>query len=196
MQTDTLEKLYVDELRDMYNAEKQLVRAIPKMAKAASSPELRSALEEHLDITKRQVEKLEEIFKDLGRPASGKTCKGMAGILEEGQDILDEDLDDDVMDAGIIAAAQKVEHYEIATYGTLRAFARTRGDRRAAEILDEILAEEKDADKTLTRIAEASINARADGESSEMDEDEEEEDEDTPTRATPARGRNGGTRQR
>jgi len=84
MQTDTLEKLYVDELRDMYNAEKQLVRAIPKMAKAANSPELRSALEEHLDVTKRQVEKLEEIFKDLGRPASGKTCKGMAGILEEG----------------------------------------------------------------------------------------------------------------
>ena len=143
MQTDTFEKLFVDELRDMYSAEKQLVKALPKLAKAATSPELRSALERHLDVTKEQVERLEGLFKDLGHSASGKTCKGMSGIIEEGQSILDKDFDEEVMDAGIIAAAQKAEHYEIASYGTLRAFAETRGDRKAAEVLDDILNEEK-----------------------------------------------------
>jgi len=178
MRTDTFEKLYVDELRDMYSAEKQLVKALPKLAKAATSPELRSALEDHLDVTKGQVERLEGLFKDLGHSASGKTCKGMQGIIEEGQSLLDKDLDEDVMDAGIIASAQKVEHYEIASYGTLRAFAETRGDRKSAEILDEILRQEKDADKALTRIAQTSINASADrvdvdGEAFEDDDDED-----------------------
>lgn len=178
MRSDTFEKLYVDELRDMYSAEKQLVKALPKLAKAATSPELRTALEEHLDVTKEQVERLEGLFKDLGHSASGKTCKGMAGIIEEGQSVLEKDLDDDVMDAGIIAAAQKAEHYEIASYGTLRAFAETRGDRRSADILDEILRQEKDADKTLTRIAQSSINPGADrlgadGEAYEDDEGDE-----------------------
>ena len=177
MQTDTVEKLFVDELRDMYSAEKQLVKALPKLAKAANSPELRSALERHLDVTKDQVERLEGLFKDLGHSASGKTCKGMGGIIEEGQSILDKDFDEEVMDAGIIAAAQKAEHYEIASYGTLRAFAETRGDRKAAEILDEILKEEKDADQTLTRLARASINARADGGTADMYADEEDEEE-------------------
>lgn len=177
MQTDTFEKLFVDELRDMYSAEKQLVKALPKLAKAATSPELRSALERHLDVTKEQVERLEGLFKDLGHSASGKTCKGMSGIIEEGQSILDKDFDEEVMDAGIIAAAQKAEHYEIASYGTLRAFAETRGDRKAAEVLDEILNEEKDADKMLTRIARASINARADGGTTDLYADEEDEEE-------------------
>lgn len=177
MQTDTFEKLFVDELRDMYSAEKQLVKALPKLAKAATSPELRSALERHLDVTKDQVERLEGLFKDLGHSASGKTCKGMGGIIEEGQSILDKDFDEEVMDAGIIAAAQKAEHYEIASYGTLRAFAETRGDRRAAEVLHEILKEEKDADQILTRIARASINARADGGTTDMYADEEDEEE-------------------
>jgi ferritin-like metal-binding protein YciE len=162
----------------MYSAEKQLVKALPKLAKAATSPELRSALEDHLDVTKGQVERLEGLFKDLGHSASGKTCKGMQGIIEEGQSLLDKDLDEDVMDAGIIASAQKVEHYEIASYGTLRAFAETRGDRKSAEILDEILRQEKDADKALTRIAQTSINASADrvdvdGEAFEDDDDED-----------------------
>ena len=177
MQTDTFEKLFVDELRDMYSAEKQLVKALPKLAKAATSPELRTALERHLDVTKEQVERLEGLFKDLGHSASGKTCKGMSGIIEEGQSILDKDFDEEVMDAGIIAAAQKAEHYEIASYGTLRAFAETRGDRKAAEVLDEILNEEKDADKMLTRIARASINARADGGTTDLYADEEDEEE-------------------
>jgi ferritin-like metal-binding protein YciE len=191
MKSDTFEKLYVDELRDMYSAEKQLVKALPKLAKAANSPELRSALEEHLDVTKGQVERLEGLFKDLGHSPSGKTCKGMAGIIEEGQSVLEKDLDEDVMDAGIIASAQKVEHYEIASYGTLRAFAETRGDRRSADVLEEILNEEKDADKTLTRLAQASINARADGEAGdELLEEDDEEMENRPS-ASSSRSRPG-----
>jgi len=180
MQTDTFEKLFVDELRDMYSAEKQLVKALPKLAKGANSPELRAALESHLDVTKEQVKRLDEIFKELGHSSSGKTCKGMAGIIEEGQSVLDEDYDEEVMDAGIIMAAQKVEHYEIASYGTLRAFAETRGDRRVAEILDEILREEKDADLTLTRIARGSINTRADGGVGDTFADDEEDDDEAP----------------
>jgi len=181
MRTDTFEKLYVDELRDMYSAEKQLVKALPKLAKAATSPELRSVLEDHLDVTKGQVERLEGLFKDLGHSASGKTCKGMQGIIEEGQSVLDKDLDEDVMDAGIIAAAQKAEHYEIASYGTLRAFAETRGDRKSAEILDEILRQEKDADKMLTRIAQSSINLGADRVGADGEAFEDDEDEERPT---------------
>jgi ferritin-like metal-binding protein YciE len=195
MRTDTFEKLYVDELRDMYSAEKQLVKALPKLAKAATSPELRSVLEDHLDVTKGQVERLEGLFKDLGHSASGKTCKGMQGIIEEGQSVLDKDLDEDVMDAGIIAAAQKAEHYEIASYGTLRAFAETRGDRKSAEILDEILRQEKDADKMLTRIAQSSINLGADRVDADGEAFEDDEDEERPT--TPSqrhRPGNGSTR--
>ena len=161
MQVGSFDKLYVDQLRDVYNAEKQLVRALPKMAKGASSPDLRSALEEHLEQTRRHVERLEEIFSELGRPATGKTCRGMAGIIEEGQEILDEDSDPAVQDAGIIAAAQRVEHYEIATYGTLRTFAEHKGDQKAARLLGETLDEEKQADKKLTQIAESSVNVRA-----------------------------------
>jgi ferritin-like metal-binding protein YciE len=180
MQMDSFDKLYVDQLRDVYNAEKQLTKALPKMAKAASNQELRSALEEHLEVTKRQVERLEEVFRGLGRPATGKTCKGMAGLIEEGQEILEEDFEPDVLDAGIIAAAQKVEHYEIATYGTLRTFAETKGDTKSAKILQEILEEEKEADRRLTELAESSINMEA--ESGTDAEDEEWEGEGTEER--------------
>ncbi len=161
MQVDSLEKLYIDQLRDIYSAEKQLVRALPKMAKAASSPELRSALQDHLEKTRGHVERLEEIFHELGRSATGKTCKGMTGIIEEGQELLEEDIEPKVLDAGIIAAAQKVEHYEIATYGTLRTFAAVKGDEKAAQALQKTLEEEYEADKTLTQVAESSINDQA-----------------------------------
>jgi len=167
MQMESFDKLYVDQLRDMYNAEKQLTRALPKMAKAASNPELRAAIEEHLEVTKRQVERLEEVFRGLGRPATGKTCKAMAGLIEEGQEVLEEDFEPDVLDAGIIAAAQKVEHYEIASYGTLRTFAETKGDMKSARILEEILEEEKEADRRLTDIAESFVNAQAESSENE-----------------------------
>jgi ferritin-like metal-binding protein YciE len=175
MQMDSFDKLYVDQLRDMYNAEKQLTKALPKMAKAASNQELRTALEEHLEVTKRQVERLEEVFRGLGRPATGKTCKGMAGLIEEGQELLEEDFEPDVLDAGIIAAAQKVEHYEIATYGTLRTFAETKGDTKSARILQEILDEEKEADRRLTELAESSINVEAETADSGSEEEEWED---------------------
>lgn len=186
MQMDSFDKLYVDQLRDVYNAEKQLTKALPKMAKAASNQELRSALEEHLEVTKRQVQRLEEVFRGLGRPATGKTCKGMAGLIEEGQEILEEDFEPDVLDAGIIAAAQKVEHYEIATYGTLRTFAETKGDTKSARILQEILEEEKEADRKLTELAESTINMEA--ESGTDAEDEPWEGEGTEERPSPRAG--------
>lgn len=182
MQMDSFEKLYVDQLRDVYNAEKQLTKALPKMAKAASNKELRTALEEHLEVTKRQVERLEEVFRGLGRPATGKTCKGMAGLIEEGQEILEEDFEPDVLDAGIIAAAQKVEHYEIASYGTLRTFAETKGDTKSARILQEILEEEKEADRRLTDLAESTINVEAETSGTETgDEEWEQEGKDRPS---------------
>jgi ferritin-like metal-binding protein YciE len=186
MRMDSFDKLYLEELKDAYNAEKQLVKAIPKMVKAATSPELRTALEEHLDVTRRQVERLEEIFQDLGKPASGKTCKGMAGIIEEGQEMLHEDGEPEVIDAAIIAAAQRVEHYEIAAYGTLRTFAETKGDAKAARVLEEILNEEKEADERLTRIAESSVNTQARG-AEEGDEEWEEDEESTESRTQPGR---------
>ena len=192
MHLDSFDKLYMDQLKDAYSAEKQLVKALPKMVKAATSPELRTALEEHLDVTRRQVERLEGIFQDLGKPASGKTCKGMAGIIEEGQEILQEDGDPEVIDAGIIAAAQRVEHYEIAAYGTLRTFAETKGDTKAARILQEILNEEKEADERLTKIAESSVNVEArDIDEDEWDEDEEIERE-KQGRVQPGRGMSAG----
>ncbi|HEX5031260.1 MAG TPA: ferritin-like domain-containing protein [Candidatus Eisenbacteria bacterium] len=189
MLMDSFDKLYLDQLKDAYNAEKQLVKAIPKMVKAATSPELRTALEDHLEVTRRQVERLEEIFQDMGKPASGKTCKGMSGIIDEGSEILHEDGDPAVIDAGIIAAAQRAEHYEIASYGTLKTFARTKGDTKAARILEEILNEEKEADRRLTQIAETSVNSEArDIEEEEWDEDEDEGAGRDPGEAQPRRG--------
>jgi ferritin-like metal-binding protein YciE len=163
MQVDSLEKLYVEQLRDIYDAENQLVRAIPQMAKAASSTELRTAFEDHLEQTRGHVRRLDEIFRSLGHPSKGKSCKVMVALIEEGDEIVKSDSEPSVRDAGLIAAAQKVEHYEIAAYGTLRTFAEFRGDRPAAQALQATLDEEYEADKTLTQVAESSINVQAAG---------------------------------
>ncbi len=168
MKIESLRDLLEEELKDIYSAEKQLVKAMPKMAKKASSEELRAALEEHLEVTKGQIERLEEVFSVLGQTPKAKTCKAMKGLLEEATEIMDEDATPAVMDAGIIAAAQKVEHYEIASYGTVRTWARLCGEEEAAELLQETLDEEGQADKNLSEIAET-INPDA-----EDDDDEEE----------------------
>jgi ferritin-like metal-binding protein YciE len=161
MSVDSLEKLYVEQLRDIYDAENQLMRSLPKMANGATSPELRAAFQDHLEKTRGHVRRLDEIFQTLGHPSKGKSCKAMVGLIEEGEEILKGDSDSSVRDAGLIAAAQKIEHYEIASYGTLRTFAEFRGDRQAAQALQETLDEEYEADKTLTQVAESSINVQA-----------------------------------
>src|ERR1041385_4124046 len=161
MKLDTLKKLYLEELRDVYNAEQQLVKALPKMAKGASSDELKQAFEDHLEQTETHVERLEEIFKGLDESPKGKTCKAMKGLVEEGSEILEEEGEDSVLDAGIIAAAQKVEHYEIASYGTVRTFAQLLGEDEAAELLQETLDEEGEADKLLNQLAQEIVNPEA-----------------------------------
>jgi ferritin-like metal-binding protein YciE len=156
-----MQDLFVEQLRDVYNAENQIIKALPKMVKSASSEELRDALEEHLEQTKGQSERLEEIFEELQLKARGTKCVGMEGVIDEGKELLSEDFQDSVMDAAIIAAAQKVEHYEIATYGTLRTWARRLGHERVAELLQETLDEEAQADEKLTQIAESMVNEEA-----------------------------------
>lgn len=169
MAADNLHDLFVDELRDIYDAEKQLTKALPKMAKAAESDELRAAFEEHLEITRMQVNRLEEVFKGLGLAARGKTCDGMKGVLEEGQKHMKE-LERSTLDAALIGAAQKVEHYEIATYGTLATWAKLLGHQDAKDLLGQTLDEEKEADEKLTAIA-GQINPEA-----EQEEGKEEEE--------------------
>lgn len=161
---EALQKLFKDELQDLYDAEQQLVKAIPKLIEAANSSELQQALKEHLSVTQNQVTRLEQVFEELGEKAQRKPCKGMAGIISEGQEMIDEDLEEATMDAAIISAAQKVEHYEIASYGTVRTLAQTLGNNDVAELLEETLEEEKEADRLLTEIAEASINVEASSE--------------------------------
>jgi ferritin-like metal-binding protein YciE len=160
MKQNTLKELYLDELRDLYDAEQQLVKALPKMAKASTSPELRSGFEEHLEQTKGHVQRLEQIFEELGEPAKGKKCKGMAGLVAEGAEMMDEDFEDKVMDAGLISAAQRVEHYEIAAYGTVRTFANLLGESEAESLLETTLNEEKETDQKLTE-ASQQINPAA-----------------------------------
>jgi ferritin-like metal-binding protein YciE len=157
----TLRDLFEDELRDVYDAEKQIVKALPKMIKASGSEELSSALESHLEETRGHVERLERVFESLDMSARGKHCKGMAGILEEGANLMQEDGDESVLDAGFIAAAQRVEHYEITAYGSLMAWAKALGLKDALSLLKENEAEEKAADKKLTAIAESGINQAA-----------------------------------
>jgi ferritin-like metal-binding protein YciE len=157
----SLHDAFVDELRDMYNAEKQLTKALPKMAKAANSEELSTAFEDHLQETQNQVERLEQVFESIDERPRSKQCQGMAGILEEGSEILNEDMDEATMDARLIAAAQRVEHYEMAAYGTLVAWARRMGHNDAAKLLEENLNEEKAADEKLTTLAEGGINQQA-----------------------------------
>lgn len=161
MKLDTLKKLYVEELRDLYNAENQLVKALPKMAKGASSAELKQAFEDHLEQTKEHVERLDEIFGRLGEKPTGKTCKAMKGLVEEGAEMLEEDGEDSVIDAGLIGAAQRVEHYEIAAYGTVRTFANLLGEEEAADLLQQTLDEEGETDKQLSELAEEIVNQEA-----------------------------------
>lgn len=163
MKLNTLEDLFIHDLKDLYNAEKQIVKALPKMARAASSSKLQSAFEEHLEQTRGQVERLERIFDMLDLDSKGKKCKGMEGLLEEGEELISKSksINSDVLDAGLIAAAQKVEHYEIAGYGTARTYADLLGHDEAANLLQETLDEEKETDQKLTELAEAMINTKA-----------------------------------
>jgi ferritin-like metal-binding protein YciE len=157
----TLEDLYTDLLKDLYSAEKQLVKALPKLAKNAQSPDLQKAFQEHLKQTEGHVERIERIFSNLDGSPRGKKCVGMEGLIEEGNELLQEDVEPDVLDAGLIAAAQKVEHYEIASYGTARAWAERLGYDQAARLLQQTLEEESMANEKLTRIAESHVNMEA-----------------------------------
>ena len=161
MELETLQDLYVEELRDLYSAENQILKALPKMIKSASSRELQRAFTQHQKVTERQVQRLERIFKDLGVSPRGKKCHGMEGLIKEAQELIKEKPDEDVLDAGLISAAQHVEHYEMAGYGTVRTYAQTLGQDRHAELLQQTLDEEGEADKLLTQIAESSINVEA-----------------------------------
>jgi len=169
MKLDNLRKLFVEELRDLYSAENQLVKALPKMATGARSEDLKQALEDHLEQTQGHVERLEEVFEQLDETPKGKTCKAMKGLVEEGSEILEEDGEDSVIDAGIIAAAQKVEHYEIASYGTVRTWARLLGENEAAELLQETLDEEGEANKLLNNLAQDIVNPEALSEDKELE---------------------------
>lgn len=168
---EALQKLLQDELEDIYDAEHQLVKALPKMIEKSSSPELQRALKQHLTVTQNQITRLEQVFKTLGEKAKRKPCKGMAGIVSEGSEMLEENLEESTKDAAIISAAQKVEHYEIASYGTVRTLAQTLGNNEVAELLEETLDEEKEADQRLTQIAESSINSEAASEEEEGGEE-------------------------
>lgn len=154
MKVESLRDLYVEQLKDLYNAEQQLIKAIPKMAKAASSEELKAAFEDHLGKTRQHAKRIETIFEQMGEKAQGKKCKAMEGLVEEGGEVIKEDMEDSIKDAALIAAAQRVEHYEIAGYGCVRAYATKLGDEDAATLLSQTLDEEKEADETLNDIAE------------------------------------------
>ena len=154
MQQSELKELFVDELKDIYSAETQLVKALPKMAKAAASDELRSGFEKHLKQTEGHVSRLEQIFQQLDEKPTGKKCMGMEGLIKEGGEAAEEDYEDDAKDAALIGAAQRVEHYEIAAYGTVRAMAEKLGNDKAVKLLSQTLQEEKDTDQKLTELAE------------------------------------------
>ena len=161
MKLNSLNKLYLEELRDLYSAETQLVKALPKMAKGASSDELKEAFESHFEQTKEHVERLTEIFDRLEEKPTGKTCQAMKGLIEEGSEMLEQEGDESVIDAGLIAAAQRVEHYEIAAYGTVRTFANSLGENDAAELLQQTLDEEAETDKQLSELADGIVNEKA-----------------------------------
>jgi ferritin-like metal-binding protein YciE len=163
MSLDSLQALFIEEVKDIYNGEKQLLVALPRMAKAAESSELQQAFTKHLKETEGHVQRLERILKELGEAVRGKQCKGMEGIIEEGKEKLEKkgEADESVLDAALIASAQKVEHYEIATYGCLRTYAQLLGHSEAAKLLEQTLSEEEAADKKLTQLAEGGINEAA-----------------------------------
>jgi ferritin-like metal-binding protein YciE len=174
----TLNEAFIDELRDAYDAEKQLLKALPKMAKKATSEDLTAAFEAHLEETRGHVDKLEQVFGTLGEKVRGKHCDGIAGIIEEGKSVMEEDFDAETMDACLIAGGQRAEHYEMAAYGTLVAWAKVMGHTEAADLLEEILEEEKAADEKLTALADGGINQAA---ADEAHSAEDEADEDEPT---------------
>lgn len=156
-----LQQLFLDELKDLYHAEHQVLKALPKMAQAASAPDLQKAFETHLQQTETQIERLERVFKLMNTPPKGKRCKGMEGIIEEGKEALEEGFEPQVLDAALVASAQRVEHYEMAGYGTLRTFAQMLGHKEAAKLLQETLQEEASTDKLLTVLAKSHINQQA-----------------------------------
>ena len=184
-QAGTLHDAFMDELRDAYDAEKQLVKALPKLAKAATSPELRAAFEAHLEETRGQVERLEGVFASLEEKVKGKHCDGIAGIIEEGKSVMEEEFDDATMDACLIAAGQRAEHYEMAAYGTLVAWAKIMGHDEAAELLEQTLEEEKAADEKLSALAEDGINQNAADSAHESGEEEGEQEEASAKRPQP-----------
>ena len=161
MALNSMDELFLNELKDVYNAEKQLVAALPRMAKAAQSPKLQQAITKHLGETEGHVKRLEQILQSLGEPLRGKKCKGMEGLIEEGKEILEEEGTPEVIDAAIISAAQRVEHYEIAAYGCLRTYALLLGNTEADRLLQQTLAEEEATDKALTALGESGINQAA-----------------------------------
>lgn len=179
MKLNNLKDLYIEELRDIYNAEQQIIKALPKVIDECTSEELRSSLEDHLDQTKEQVERLDEVFSNIGVTAKGKKCLAMEGLIKECQELLEEEMDENVKDAAIIGACQKVEHYEIASYGTVCTYAKLLDRDEDLDLLGQTLDEEKEADEMLTDIAESNINAEA-----AEGEEEEEEVEEQPKKKT------------
>ena len=161
MEMETLQDLFVEELKDLYSAEAQLLKAMPKMVKKAQHPELKQAFETHMRETEGQVKRLDRIFDQLGEKAKGKKCLAMEGLINEAKEHMSEDMDEDVMDAALIGMAQKIAHYEIAGYGTARTYAKLLGNREIQRLLQETLDEEGKTDKLLTKLAESSINIEA-----------------------------------
>jgi ferritin-like metal-binding protein YciE len=184
-ETGTLHDAFIDELRDTYDAERQLLKALPKLAKASSSAELREAFESHLEETRGQVGRLEQVFASLDEKVRGKHCDGIAGIIEEGKRVMEEDFDEVTMDACLIASGQRAEHYEMAAYGTLVAWARAMGHDEAADLLQQTLDEEKAADEKLTALAEGGINEQAAADAHPEKGDDEEEQVTVPARKSP-----------
>ena len=181
MEMESLRDLYIDELKDLYSAEKQLVRALPKMMKNATNAQLKEAFRNHLAETEGHVARLEQIFESLESSPRGKKCVGMEGLIEEASELLEEDAEDDVLDAGLISKAQHVEHYEMAGYGTVRTWAQILGEDQHVTLLEQTLQEEKNADRLLTQIAESSVNIDAET------GDEADEEEETPARTRSAK---------
>lgn len=191
MKMQSLRDLYIEQLQDLYNAENQLIKALPKMAKGATSEALREAIREHLEVTRSQASRLEELFSTREENPKGKKCKAMEGLVEEGAEVLEEDMEDEVRDAALIAAAQRVEHYEIAGYGTVRTYATLLGDDEAAEVLQEILDEEKQADTKLSSLAEAiNVEAAAEGDGARREQIEGEQEQPSVKKGRNAAGRN------
>ena len=182
MPNEGLRDLYIDELKDLYNAENQLVKALPKLARAAASDELRQGFQEHLEQTKGHVDRLEQIFQMLDESPKGKKCKGMEGLIEEGSEVTEEDYEGSLLDAALIGAAQRVEHYEIASYGTARSFAELLGEDDQVSLLEETLQEEKETDEKLTALAKQ-INSEANKGGAEPKTSQSKDDRKKPKRA-------------